>query len=225
MGPIRIDLHVHSSRSPDSNLTLESIAARIVERRLDGFALTDHNTVAGHVELAGLRSRFPNLVLVPGAELSTNEGHLLAFGVSEVPGERLAAADAVAWVGSHGGVAVLAHPFRRSHGMGRAVSESLTGVGIEVVNGHNSSTTNRLAQELADRRGVSQTGGSDVHELSDVGRAFTEFPDGTRSVEAVLFALRNGHVRAGGSSLGLSGRLRVGWRSAWLRARRGFRPI
>jgi hypothetical protein len=225
MGRVRLDLHVHSRYSPDSELSLESIASGLAAVGLNGFALTDHNSVAGHSELAALQTRFPGLILVPGVEVSTLEGHLLVYGVSEAPARGRPVAETVDWVRGHGGVSVLSHPFRRAHGVGRAVAESVRVDAIETVNGHNSPGANRKAAEVAARRGLGVTGGSDVHALFDLGRAYAEFAEGTIGVDAVLRSIREHTSTAGGRSLTLPGRVRYEWRTALLRLRRGFRPI
>ena len=93
------------------------------------------------------------------------------------------------------------------------------------MNGHNPPRANRKAAELAARRRLGATGGSDVHELSDLGRAFTEFPVETADVPSALRALVEGTTTGGGSSLSLSARVRNDWRTMVLRLRRGLRPI
>ena len=225
MGGLRLDLHVHSRHSPDSSLSIETIVATLSVRGLDGFALTDHNTVAGHSELAQWQAKFPALAFVPGIEVSTREGHLLAYGVAEAPPPRRSVAETIDWVRGHGGVSVLAHPFRFSHGVGGTVAGRVTVSAVETVNGHNSPRANRKAAALAAGRGLAGTGGSDVHELSDLGRAYTEFPEGTTGIEAVLAALRDGRTTAAGGTLNFASRAQTEWRTIVLRLRRGLRPI
>ncbi len=222
---LRLDLHVHSSRSPDSRLSLEAIVAQLPYAGLKGFALTDHNTVSGLRELGALRDRQPNLLLIPGVEVSTREGHLLAYGVSECPPPHRPVLETLDWVRDHGGEPVLAHPFRLNHGVGRRVASEAPVHTIEVRNGHNSELQNLKAELLAARRSLGATGGSDVHELRDLGRAFTEFPDEVRSVDDVLERLRRGVSSAGGNSLPFAGRLRLSLRTGLLRLGRGLRPI
>lgn len=221
----RIDLHVHSSFSPDSRMTLEEIVGRLSYVGLKGFALTDHNSIRGHAALAELQSKFPAYLLIPGVEVSTADGHLLAYGVREVPPTGRSVSDTIEWVRAHGGESVLAHPFRRSHGVGRTVVESATGAGIEIRNGHNSEIVNLKAEDVAARRNLTITGGSDAHAIADLGRAYTEFDAAITSVDDVLEGLRNRTTSADGRSMGLAGRIRLGFRTGLLRARRGFRPI
>ncbi|MCI4349898.1 MAG: CehA/McbA family metallohydrolase [Thermoplasmata archaeon] len=223
-GP-RLDLHVHSVVSPDSNATLEAIVDAVTTSGLQGFALTDHNSIEGHRNLARIRDRFPRHLFVPGVEVSTREGHLLVYGVDQLPPIRNPLNETVEWVESHGGVSVLAHPLRWAHGVGAAIARRARVSAIETVNGHNPELANARAELIAAHRGIATTGGSDAHEASSVGRAVTELREDVSSVDEILEALRRGHVRASGRSLSGVDRVRLGVRTGLLRAARGFRPI
>jgi predicted metal-dependent phosphoesterase TrpH len=80
MGPVRIDLHTHSSASDGTGRPAE-VMRRARASGVDVVALTDHDTVAGHDEAR--RSLPPGLTFVPGMELSCHAGgrslHLLAY--------------------------------------------------------------------------------------------------------------------------------------------------
>ena len=221
----RLDLHVHSAYSPDSRLPLETNVSRLSYCGLRGFALTDHNTVRGHGALEALRSKYPGYLFLPGVEVSTQEGHLLAYGVREPPPAHRPAIETVEWVRAHAGEAVLAHPFRWSHGVGRRVAESVPASGVEVRNGHNSEIANLRAEDVAARRNLGATGGSDAHVVTDLGRAYTEFDPEVGSVDDLLEGLRKRTTTADGRSMALAGRVRLGVRGALLLAGRGFRPI
>jgi predicted metal-dependent phosphoesterase TrpH len=222
---VRLDLHVHSQWSTDSRLTLEEIVGRLPHVGLKGFALTDHNSVGGHAELHALQEKFPSYIFLPGAEVSTAAGHLLAYGVREAPPTRRPVTETIEWVRAHGGEAVLAHPFRRTHGVGRRIAESAPVAALETRNGHNSEIANLRAEGVAAHRSLGMTGGSDAHAVADVGRAFTEFDPAVASIDDLLEAIRKGRVGATGASLSWTARLRLGVRSGLLLAGRGFRPI
>jgi predicted metal-dependent phosphoesterase TrpH len=223
-GP-RLDLHVHSAYSPDSRLTLDEIVSQLSFVGLQGFALTDHNTVRGHAALEGLRTKHPGYLFLPGVEVSTAEGHLLAYGIQEAPPPRRPVIESIEWVRAHGGESVLAHPFRRSHGVGRRIAEAAPVSAIETRNSHNSEISNLRAEDVAARRSLGCTGGSDVHALADLGRAYTEFDVGVATVDDLLENLRRRSTSAEGKSLTWGGRLRLGLRTGFLLATRGFRPI
>ncbi|HTT73235.1 MAG TPA: CehA/McbA family metallohydrolase [Thermoplasmata archaeon] len=222
---VRLDLHVHSAYSPDSRLALAAIVDRLSFAGLQGFALTDHNTVAGHRALAELQARNPSYLLVPGVEVSTADGHILGYGVAAAPPAHRPAAETVEWIRDHGGEAVVAHPFRRTHGVGRRRATTLPVRALETRNGHNSELANARAELLAAQRGLGGTGGSDGHELRDLGRAFTQCPDSVASVDDVLELLRRGRSRGDGQSLAFPGRARLSLRTGLLFVSRGFRPL
>jgi predicted metal-dependent phosphoesterase TrpH len=222
---LRLDLHVHSHHSPDSRMTLEQIVERLPYTGLRGLALTDHNTVRGHAELAELARVHRSYALLPGVEVSTNEGHLLAYGVAELPPPHRPIGETIEWVRSHGGEPVLAHPFRWAHGVGRQITESSAVPAIEVRNGHNSDVANARAELIAARRTLGMTGGSDAHAIPELGRSFTQFPEDALTIDDLLEAIRRGRTSAGGRSLRFPGRIRLGVATGAKFLTRGFRPL
>jgi predicted metal-dependent phosphoesterase TrpH len=223
-GP-RLDLHVHSRASPDSRLALDEVVARLAYVGLKGFALTDHNSVAGHGALARLAADHPEYLFLPGVEVSAAEGHLLAYGVAAVPPVHRPMVETIEWVRAHGGEAVVAHPFRWRHGAGARVTAALPIRAIETRNGHNSEIANDRAELLAAQRNLGSTGGSDAHGLRDLGRTFTEWSDPPSSVDDLLEALRRGRTVGGGVSMPLPGRAREATRTTLRFIGRGFRSV
>jgi predicted metal-dependent phosphoesterase TrpH len=222
---LRLDLHVHSRYSPDSRLRLDELIARLPYTGLRGFALTDHNSVGGLRELEEARRQHPSYRFLPGVEVSTQEGHLLAYGLRESPPSHRPVVETIEWVRDHGGEPVLAHPFRWSHGVGRRVAQTAAVRVIEGRNGHNSEVANAKAELLGAQRGLGLTGGSDVHALHELGRAYTTFPLTDGSTDDLLEALRHGQTLPGGRSLPFAARLRVGVLTGAKFVSRGLRPI
>jgi len=72
------DLHTHTVHS-DGALTVSGLAALAVGRGLDFLAVTDHNTVSHHAELAAASRRY-RITLLPGQEVTTDGGHAGALG-------------------------------------------------------------------------------------------------------------------------------------------------
>ena len=74
-----VDLHVHTPGSRDvaeGYGTADDIVAAAVAAGLDAIAVTDHNTT-GWCELVRAAASGTGLVVLPGVEVSTAEGHLL----------------------------------------------------------------------------------------------------------------------------------------------------
>lgn len=77
-----VDFHVHTPGSSDAKEehygTPEDIVEAALAADLDAIAITDHNTVSWCKGVADAAIGTP-LVVLPGVEISTNEGHLLAI--------------------------------------------------------------------------------------------------------------------------------------------------
>lgn len=219
---VRIDMHLHTGSSPDSALTVWAAVEAAAAAGLDGIAVTDHNTMAA-IPAAQAAAHRKGLLLIPGVEVSTVEGHLLVYGVVSPPAARRPMAATIREVHAAGGVAVVAHPFRYFHGAGPLARSAGAGAdGMETRNGHTRPHGNDLAAELAASLCVPTTGGSDAHHAPDVGRCFTEFR--VRSEDAQKL-FREGRPVARGTSLPVGERARLGAGNAGQRIMRGLRPI
>jgi predicted metal-dependent phosphoesterase TrpH len=222
---LRLDLHVHSVLSPDGRDDVGVLVERAATVGLDGLALTDHNTTRGLGRLGELRSRHPQLRLLAGVEVSTRDGHLLAYGLREPPPARRPVEETAEWVVARGGVPVLAHPVRLVHGVGPRLASRVRVPALESVNGHNGASANARAGRLARSRSLGSTGGSDAHASRDLGRAWTRFPEGADSVEDLLSALGRGATTGEGRGASPVARIELALRSLSLRIGRRFRPI
>lgn len=167
------DLQIHTDASPCSNANPRKVVAAAQRAELDGIGVTDHDTMA-NVD-AVIHHAPPDLTVIPGVEVTTTQGHLLALGVEEPPppGEPLSV---IADIHSQNGVAVLSHPFdtlRESYD--RNLDHILKATdGIEVVNSRCLLPQyNRRARKAATAYGLAVTGSSDAHFPMEVGRAFT----------------------------------------------------
>jgi len=77
-----IDFHVHTPGSEDAKAenfgSAEDIVAAAILAGLDAIVVTDHNTVDWCSQVTEAAAEKP-LVVIPGVEISTTEGHLLAL--------------------------------------------------------------------------------------------------------------------------------------------------
>ncbi|WP_135364816.1 PHP domain-containing protein [Halosimplex halophilum] len=203
---ITLDAHVHTDASYDCSAAPERVVDAALSAGLDAVAVTDHDTVAGvgpTVEAAA----GTDLLVVPGVEVSTADGHLLALGVDRAPAPDRPLAETVAAVRAAGGVAVVPHPFQVSrHGVRQSVLADCDVDGVETrnavaVTGYG----NRRARRFAAAEGYPTVGGSDAHRPGLVGRAFTSvtLPAGvdwaTMTVADVLAGIRAGTATAQGT--------------------------
>jgi predicted metal-dependent phosphoesterase TrpH len=199
---VRIDPHVHSAASYDGHDPVELVLEQAAEIGLDAVVITDHDVLHASLEAAELASEY-GLVGIPGVEVSTKHGHLLALGVEELPPRRKSLDETVEWIRRHGGVAVVPHPFQRSrHGVRKR--DFTDADAVEVYNSWLfTGYKNRRARRFADKHGYPGVAGSDAHHVGFVGRAYTEIElDGVTRTELtadhVLDAIRNGSTHVEG---------------------------
>jgi hypothetical protein len=103
------DLHSHTVHS-DGALTVPELAALAVSRGLDFVAVTDHNTVSHHRELAPVSALY-GVTLVPGQEVTTPRGHAGVLGDTGWIDFRSPADAWLAAAERGGGLMSVNHPF------------------------------------------------------------------------------------------------------------------
>jgi hypothetical protein len=203
---LSVELHAHSALSYDGRDPVEDLLARAQAAELDALAVTDHDEIDASLDAAALAPDY-GLVGIPGMEISSAAGHVLALGVRELVPADLPFGETLDRIRDAGGIAVVPHPFQTArHGVSRHVTRDqlATADAIEVYNSRLlTGLANRKAERFAEARGLPMTAGSDAHIAEMVGRAVTEVDTDERTVEAILDA-----VRAGKTSV-------VGRRTPW----------
>lgn len=199
---IRFDPHVHTEASYDAKGSVHEVLGYCHNSSLDAVAITDHDTTVAAREAIEVQELY-DITVIPGVEISTADGHLLALNVVDRPpiGHSLSAS--IEWVRDNGGVAVIPHPFQISrHGVRKRHLEDCDG--IEVFNTWSmTGIQNRRAEQFASANDYPQFGGSDAHEPAMVGQGYTELdvcnpPGETLSRSDIIAALQSGNTRACG---------------------------
>lgn len=177
------------------------MVAEAINRGLHGFAITDHNTSAcyDYFKKIGMATDdgmpVNGLLIIPGQEITTAEGHLLALGVSLPDNLKgIAPHEAVKLIHEAGGLAIPPHPYDRFRaGIREPILETLEIDAIEVFN---AATTlkrfNRHAFDYAQERGLPMTAASDAHDSAALGTAYSILEADEFSVKGVLDAIRKG---------------------------------
>jgi len=183
------DLHIHTTHSWDGTATVAAVLKHVVSHTdLDLIAITDHDEISGALQALELAPAY-GLAVVPGSEISTAEGHLLALFIERKIPAGLSLHESIVRVGELGGLCIAPHvAARRANGLSTAAVRAALQdrdirrilVGIEVYNaGVIPGSSNRIAQALADQLPVAQVASSDAHLLWMIGRGATGFHGGT----------------------------------------------
>ena len=192
---LSVELHSHSALSHDGRDPVPLLLEQAAAVELDALAITDHDAISASLEAAELAPSY-GLVGIPGVEVTSAAGHVLALGVTEHVPAGLPFEETIERIREGGGIAVVPHPFQRSrHGVAPHVSADVlaSADAIEVYNSRLlTGRSNRQAERFAHERDLPMTAGSDAHISEMIGQAVTEIDAAERSVEGILDAIREG---------------------------------
>lgn len=180
------DLHIHSIYSHDATTTVRAILKQASDVGLNVIAVTDHDEIRGSLEARELAPKY-GIEAIPGAEVTTKDGHLVALFVDTLPPSGLPLVETLIHIGKLGGVAIAPHPFNNLPGslsMEAVVSALTNPRAKSVLKGmetHNMGTQSfdTVAQKLSIYLPLAKIASSDAHIYWAVGAGRTEFPGET----------------------------------------------
>lgn len=189
-----IDLHTHTFFSGDGVSSPEENIATAREKGLHAIAVTDHNTCDAVTYLLdkGLMREdgqpVDGFLLIPGVEVSTDEGHLLCIGTTLPYMKGKPAREVVERIHERGGLAIPPHPYDLFRAGIRY--ETLETLPIDALEVFNAATTlrryNQHAYDYAKLRGLPMTAASDAHHSEALGTAFTIMDTADFNVAGIL---------------------------------------
>jgi predicted metal-dependent phosphoesterase TrpH len=189
----KIELHSHTIYSKDSLTRIGDLQEICRKRGIDKIAITDHNNAQGALAAARL---YP-MLFIPGEEVMTTKGELLAWYITEEVPPELSPEETIKQLRDQGAVIGVAHPFDRYRSGAWKLDDLLEIVdlvdAIEVFNSrciHNED--NLKALELAQANGKLMTCGSDAHIRREYGTSLMVVPPFANNAEEFRKALKNG---------------------------------
>ncbi|MCX6045676.1 MAG: PHP domain-containing protein [Chloroflexi bacterium] len=182
----KADLHIHTSYSYDGTATVKVMLQYIAQHTdLDVIAITDHDEIDGALEALELAPYY-GLEVIPGIEISTAEGHVLALFVRKLVPPNLSLVETVHRVAEQGGICIAAHPGGRwswclsETAIQRALRHpgvAQTLLGLETYNASLPDLRmNDQAAAMNKRLALATVGNSDAHMPWMVGLGVTCFP-------------------------------------------------
>lgn len=191
---IQADLHIHTVYSADSLIQPKTLVDMLSAHSfIKVAAITDHDSVRGCKATVELASAYPDILIVPGVEITTQIGDILVLGTEELPMKPWNPESVIDYAKSVGAVTVVAHPFRE-YGM-RDLARNYKFDAVEVLNGNSTAAANNEAKALAKSMGLPGTAGSDAHQVSELFSVNTKI-DASLSIEGILKAIKRGSVSA-----------------------------
>jgi len=186
----RADLQLHSDLG-DGLSSIEEILESAEQAELDVIALTDHDDIRGAFALRDLAAqRSSPVAVVPGVEVTTRSGHLLALWIEEEIPMFCPLVDALSLIHQAGGMAIVPHPLSYlTFSIGEGALRQLAAYGddsrmVDAIELRNPSYAGRVRASRAVWLNthvlrIAETGSSDAHHAALVGTCWTEFPGST----------------------------------------------
>jgi len=205
---LKIDLHVHTLFSRDASTTLRDVVTYSRKRGLDGVAVTDHDTLKGALQLV----KEKRIIVIPGVEITTLHGHVLALNTTDPIPPKLSLPETVQKIHDSGGIAVAAHPtVILNVGITRRAASVSNFDAIEVINSSAFpfSLSTHFSRKLAEKLNLPQTAGSDAHQAAEIGMAYTVV-NADSNIDDIIEAIRKGATVPYGKAIPWTARFRRG---------------
>jgi predicted metal-dependent phosphoesterase TrpH len=190
------ELHSHTYYSRGTKVLYEGLNSpeEMVKHAkklgLDAIAITDHDEIKGTRGAKKLGKKF-DILVIPGEEVSTADGHLVALGINEFIPPRLSIEETLDLVHEQGGVGIAAHPFAFNRkGLGSLAKKCDA---IEVFNALNlERIANFKNKYFAEKHNLPKTAGSDAHCITMIGYGITNIH--ASNLDRALKAIRKGET-------------------------------
>src|SRR3989338_941150 len=193
---MKVELHSHTHYSRGTKVLYDGVESpeamikRAKELGLGALAITDHNTVLGHREATAAGKKH-GVLIIPGEEVSSKDGHTLAVGVQEAIRPGLSVFETVDLIRAQGAVAIAVHPFDIKHDGLHEKAKACDA--IEIFNGNNvDRISNIRARNFASRNKMTMVAGSDAHTTAmlGLGTINTDAMD----VDGIIKSIRKGDI-------------------------------
>jgi predicted metal-dependent phosphoesterase TrpH len=184
-------------------MTPAELVRAAVEHGLGGIALTDHNSMGGIGPAREAALKHPGFLVIPGMEISSADGHVIALGVQHPIPAGLPVNETVERILAAGALPVASHPFRNFTGLDESQIRGARFGALEVLNGRSPNRKNLRACRLAVEMGLGLSAGSDGHRPVEVGRCCVVIDGEPGGVDDFLEMVRKGKTSTWGRSAGL----------------------
>lgn len=175
---MRVDLHMHSLKSFDSEMPIENIVSSALAKGLKAIAITDHDIMEAQNKARELAGN--DLMVISGMEITTNVGDVIALFI-EKPILSQEFTTVIKEIRSQNGLVYLPHPFRGRRSISLDLIKEIDV--FEVYNGRSQGINiqddqfgNQEIVNFAMGNFMTGVGGSDAHSEKDLFKVVTYLP-------------------------------------------------
>ena len=183
---LKLDLHIHSKYSGDGIGPPKEIIKILQKKGLQGMSITDHNNIEGSLQAIKISPK--NFIIIPGVEISTKEGHIIALNIKENIQSGLTVEETIDKIIKLGGTPIVPHLYRNMSGIKlkklKTIYKKIPS--IEVFNSCSTPQSNLKTATIAKKLSLGGTGGSDSHVPEYAGQGYTTFNTTDFSLDSII---------------------------------------
>ena len=196
---LRGDFHMHTGFSKDCDTPPDVLVRRCREVGLNCIAVTDHNVITGALEVQKLAAPYPDLMVIVGEEVKSNQGDIIGLFLKEEVPRGLTPLETVRCIKDQGGLVMVPHPFdaiRRGPLSPDALRNILPYIDIiEVLNARTILSRDlEKCRHLAAEISIPPVAVSDAHTPGELGSAYVELDEFDGSPLSFKYALGSGRI-------------------------------
>lgn len=169
----KIDLHTHSTTSPDGALSARHYEDALGKGALDYIAITDHNSISFAQKL---HDEIGDQIIV-GEEVTCLEGELIGLYLKDVIPANLSVVDTIRAIHAQGGLVYVPHPFETVRkGIPEATLDQIA-KDVDIIEVHNGraifQNKGGLAHSWSARHDMPSASSSDAHGRHGWGKTYS----------------------------------------------------
>lgn len=170
---IKIDLHTHSTASPDGGISIDDYREALDSGKLQAIAITDHDRIDRAIEIqAELGDR-----IIVGEEITTTSGEIIGLYLKKRIASNMSARKTAEAIRAQNGLVYIPHPFETMRkGIQPKTLESISDL-VDIIEAYNGRALfqNRgpLAVRWARLNSKSIAASSDAHGRSGLGLTYS----------------------------------------------------
>lgn len=177
---MKFDMHIHSEYSKDCDLKIKDIIQMALNKGLDGISITDHNIIRGSLEaLKFVKKNKIKLKIIPGVEIKTNYGEIIAYNIFKEIKER-DFFSVMKKLKKLKAIISFPHPLdilRKSRINKKILNKTLKNINFIEINSRTIPFFNKKTRKFAQKYNLRLIGGSDAHFLNEIGKIYTIMDD------------------------------------------------
>lgn len=194
---MKIDLHVHIKRlSRCAKMDIDSLVPQLLANKIYGVSPFDHNYFTADSDIDAIHKISDKITVFKGTEINIRgpSGHIEDFILISSATPKFTLKGFTIWelvdfINKNDALIFLAHPYRRRDKVDFNWEWFIPDA-VEVYSTHIDAAHRNTIMDLANKYGMKPIVTSDAHKSREIGKFYTEIPDGIKTCEELKWIIK-----------------------------------